>query len=436
MAGEVSFEVGATRRKPVWWSFHRNVYLMLLYTLGKGLQLSIAALTINLYAYSLGYRSDFIGLLTGAPSIGSFVAGLPIGLLADRIGRKPLILVSAALTPLTLVAVALSTSAPLLLIASFINGLLASAYWVSNLPVLTESTTSEQRVNALALNSFLLLGVGALGSLIGGAVPEVASHLTHQAATSVIPMRCGVLAAAVVAALPAFPLVLLQEPRRLRLNATPASPQTVADAPAIAEISVAPARTVLENRYPLLLLFALLLIPDAIFVIGESSVIGLEQLFFRLKFNVQPGALGIFLALAGLFGGATALIAPRLVKRWGKLRMATSMQLAGVPVVLAIGFMPVLGLAVAAEVLRNVLRGLFEPVYAAFTMESVSAKHRGALSGCYGITWGVGYSVGASLAGFLQLHIGLSAPFVVGALCLLLAPSLLLASFARPARVS
>jgi MFS family permease len=110
------------------------------------------------------------------------------------------------------------------------------------------------------------------------------------------------------------------------------------------------------------------------------------------------------------------------------------MQLAGVPVVLAIGFMPVLGLAVAAEVIRNVLRGLFEPVYAAFTMESVSAKHRGMLSGCYGITWGVGYSLGASVAGFMQLHIGLSAPFAVGALCLLLAPALLLAFFARVRR--
>jgi MFS family permease len=445
MAGDLA--MGKTeRRRPAFLSYDRNVYLMLLYTLGKGLQLSIGALTINLYAYSLGFHQDFIGLLTGMPALGSFVAGVPIGLLADRIGRRPLILTSAALTPLTLVAVGLSANAPLLLIASFINGLLASAYWVTNLPMLTESSTPQQRVSVLALNSFLLLGVGALGSLIGGIVPELAARLTHQAATSVIPLRWGVLAAAFVAAVPALPLVLLREPRGPTPNSSPSPMERGTDAPvpappaadagteagvALAATEPATAASSYEERWPLPILFIMLLLPDVIFVVGESSVVGLEQLFFRLRFNLHPGPLGIFIALAGLGGGISALIAPRLARRWGKLRVATSMQMAGVPVVLAIGFAPVLGLAVAAEVARNVLRGLFEPTYAAFTMESVSSKHRATLSGFYGITWGVGYSLGAAIAGFLQEHVGLAAPFAVGALCLALAPTLLLAFFSR-----
>ena len=413
------------RQRPIFLTYDRNVYVMLLYTLGKGLQLSIAALTINLYAYSLGFRSDFIGLLTAMPALGAFIAGVPCGLLADRVGRKPLILVSAALTPLTLVAVALSANAPLLLAASFINGLLASAYWISNLPMLTESTTSEQRVGVLAINSFLLLGIGALGSLIGGIVPEITAALTHQAATAVLPLRWGVLAAAFVAAVPALPLVLLREPRRVGKGVTAQGTADAASAPEPV------ARDHNLTRWGLVALFAMLLIPDAIYVMGESSVIGLEQLFFRLRFNLQPGPLGIFIALAGLFGGASALISPRFVQRWGKLRMATAMQLLSVPTVLLIGFMPLLGIAVAAEVARNFLRGLFEPIYAAFAMESVSARHRGTLSGFYGITWGVGYSLGASVAGFLQLHVGLSAPFAVGAVCILLAPVLLLVFFGR-----
>jgi MFS family permease len=396
---------------------------MLLYTLGKGLQLSISAITINLYAYSLGFRSDFIGVLTGMSAIGAFVAGLPVGMLADRLGRKPLILFSAALTPLTLVATALSTSGPLLLTASFVNGLLASAYWVSNLPMLTESTTQQQRVGVLAINSFLLLGVGALGSLIGGAVPELAAALTRQAATATVPLRWGVLAAGVVAFIPAIPLVLLREPSRSRAEST--DTQRAEPAPD------ADARDRNLTHWGLVTLFVMLLLPDVIYATGESSVIGLLQLFFRLRFNLQPGPLGIFIALAGLFGGATSLIAPRLVRRWGKLRMATAMQLMSVPVVLILGFVPVLGVAVAAEVGRNVLRGIFEPTYAAFAMESVSARNRGTLSGFYGITWGIGYSVGPAAAGALQTHVGLSAPFALGAGLILLAPLLLLAFFGR-----
>src|ERR1051326_3989209 len=46
-----------------WRGFGRNVWLLLIYTLGKGFQISIGAVTINLYVYSLGYKQDFVGWL-------------------------------------------------------------------------------------------------------------------------------------------------------------------------------------------------------------------------------------------------------------------------------------------------------------------------------------------------------------------------------------
>src|SRR5260370_199993 len=81
-----------------------NVYLLLFFTLGKGFQLSISTLTVNYYAHSLGYRPDFIGILSAMPALGSLVSAIPIGLLADRIGRKPVLVGTAILTPLFLPA--------------------------------------------------------------------------------------------------------------------------------------------------------------------------------------------------------------------------------------------------------------------------------------------------------------------------------------------
>lgn len=89
--------------------YSRNVYLILLYTLGKGFQIFIAQVTTNLYAYSLNYHKDFIGVFSAMPAIGALVAAIPIGLLADRIGRKPLLLISGVLNPLALAAISLST---------------------------------------------------------------------------------------------------------------------------------------------------------------------------------------------------------------------------------------------------------------------------------------------------------------------------------------
>lgn len=426
-------------------SYHRNVYLMLLFTLGKGFQISIAALTTNLYLYSLGYRSEFIGLVTAVPAIGAFAAAVPIGMLADRWGRKPLLIWSGLLNPLALVAIGLSTSAPALLAANLANGLLSGGYWVTNLPVLTESTDDDQRVGVLALNSFLLLGVGAMGSLIGGLIPELVGAMLHVPANSVVPLRWGVLAAAVVVALPAIPLIWLTDMPRPGAQTreaapTPARPgpvsgeggeqiETLAAAAVASPAASEPVDPV--GRRAIAALFVKLLIPDVLFTTGQGAVTGLLQIYMVLRFHVNPGTLGALYTLGGLTGGATSLMAPRFVRRWGTLRTAIAMQYLSVPAMLTTGFGPGFPLAAGGEFARNVFRGFFDPVYAAFTMQSVSRRLRATLSGFYSTTWSIGFTLGPAIAGFLQQRVSLSASFIVGAACVALSASLLAVFFGR-----
>ena len=410
--------------------YSRNVYLVLLFTLGKGFQIYIGQVTINLYAYSLGYPKDFIGLLTAMPALGSLLAALPIGLLADRIGRKPLLLVSGVLNPLALAAVGLSTGSTTMLVASLLNGVLSSAYWVTILPILTESTTEDQQVGVLAINSFLLLGVGALGSLVGGFVPEIVGMVTHQAALDPVPLRFGVVAAATIAFLPVLPLFTLDPmpgPERDK-------PAHATSEGAEAQPEVAAATGGRLERGALVKLFVKLLLPDLLATTGEGTVIGLLQLYFVLRFHLQPGSLGALFTLAGLIGGATALNAPRIVRRWGKLKTATTMQYLSAPAMLLTGLAPVLPLAAAGEFSRIVLRGLFDPTYAAFTMEQVSSRYRATLSGCYSVTWSLGFSIGPWIAGWLYQNLGSLPTFIVGAACLTSAATLLRLFFGKSAR--
>ena len=440
--------------------YHRNVYLMLLFTLGKGFQLSIASLTTNLYLFSLGYRQEFIGYFTAIPAVGAFVAAVPLGILADRWGRKPLLVWSGLLNPLALAGIALSTTPALLIAASLANGLLSGGYWVTNLPVLTESTADDQRVGVLALNSFLLLGVGALGSLIGGLVPEGVAHLLHVAANSAVPLRMGVLAAAFAVFLPAVPLIWLSEERLPRRQNAPAPPLPASDEAfavyehdavgvALAEASAppitasAPAEpaepaeagdpTDPVGRRATTILFLKLLVPDVLFTTGEGAVLGLLQVFLALRFGLQPGVLGIFYTVVGLLGGATSLMAPRLVRRWGSLRTATLMQYLTVPAMLVTGFAPFFVVSASGEIGRGVLRGFFEPVYASFTMGSVSRRLRATLSGFYSTTWSIGFTIGPAIAGSLQQYVSLSAPVIVGAVCVATSATLLTLFFGRPA---
>src|SRR5438132_12772633 len=192
----------------------RNVYILLTFTTGKGFQLSLSALTLNYYVHSLGYQPDFIGVFSAMPAIGALFSAVPVGMLADRIGRKPVLLLTAALTPLFLALCGLVTTPFWLLFCAFMQGVVSSAYWVTNLPLLTESTTERQRVGVFALNSFLLLGVGSLGSLLGGAIPEFMASILHVSAASTIALRWGVFAAALFTFVFGLPLWFLREPKR------------------------------------------------------------------------------------------------------------------------------------------------------------------------------------------------------------------------------
>ena len=425
--------VAATRGYP------RNVYLLLLFTLGKGIQLSIGQVTLTLYAYSIGYKQDFVGLLVAVPAVGALLAAIPIGFLADRIPRKPLLLITGLLNPVALALVGLTTSAPVMLSASFANGILSSAYWVTIIPMLTDAVDARRRVNVMSFNSFLLLGIGALGGLIGGAIPEWVGALTGMSATAPVPLRWGVVAAAIAVFLPTLPLFWL----------TPL-PDPIEDAAAgeLASATVAPdaaaeagltrgrrTRVARPSLRPIPLLFFLLLVPDVLYTAGEGAVVALEPLFFRLRFQMSPALIGALVAGGGLLVGCAALAAPLLVKRFGKLRVITVAQALSAPIALTIGYAPWLWMSAVAELTRNLLRGAFDPVYATFAMERVDARFRARLSGFYSLTWSIGFSAGAAASGLLQRNVNLSIGFLLGAILLGIAPSWLTLAFARDPNV-
>lgn len=425
-----------------------NVYLLLFFTLGKGFQLTIATLNITYYAHSLGYKPDFIGLLSAMPALGSLVSSVPSGILADRLGRKPVLIGTAILTPLFLASVGLITSAPFLLIFSLMQGIVSSAYWVTNLPLLTESTTERQRVGVLALNSFLLLGIGSLGNLLGGAIPEFVAGILHVSAASTVPLRWGVLSAAMVTLVFGLPLWFLHEPKRgdrlskaqsvaSTTTATELAPAGIASATESATNTARAKKTstprAAKEKLPVFL-FAKLLIPDLLFTMGEGAVVALIQLYFVLRFHLLPGPLGIIFTISGIMGGIFSLTAPLFVNRWGKLPIITTVMYASAPLMILIGFAPTLPFAIGGEYTRSFMRTLIEPVYAAFAMEQVSDRYRATLSGFYGVTWSIGFSIGPSIAGWLQTNVSLSTAFIFGAICLTLSASLLLTFFGRSVR--
>jgi MFS family permease len=364
--------------------------IVLWYTLWKGLTLAIFGLVFNLYLYAAGYDRQFIGLLNALPAISSLISAVPVGMLGDRIGQRPLLLVAGFLTPLTVLGLAVSSSAPLLVLWSLANGVVATMYWVSAIPLLAESNSPERRVRVFAINSFLLWGAGSLGYVFGGQVVALAAHLLDESSRAVGPLRWGMLSVVAVGFLGALPLPLLRHTARKKLPKSERAPY--------------------DFR-----LYSRLLGPDMLLTFGGGSVAGFVGLYLTLRFAIRPADLGTFLTISGLIGGVLVLLAPRVADRLGTTRAAVLLQAGGAPSILLLTLAPVQAGAMAGELARNGFRSMGDPVYNAFAMASVPPEQRATISGLYATTWSIGFSLGPAMSGAIQQRAGFTPAFLVGA---------------------
>lgn len=369
--------------------YGRNASILLWFTLSKGLTLALFGLVFNLYIYALGYDKSFIGLLNAVPALTSLLCSVPAGMLGDRLGYRTMLLITGLAYPASMVGLAFSTAAPLLIAFSLINGVVVTFYWVLVIPLLTESTTPERRVRLFTLNSFLLWGAGSLGYVLGGQVVSAAAGILHQSPCAAEPLRWGLLAVVVVGLLGALPLPWL----RLRGRGE------------------AGRRS--GPRYDLGL-YARLLGPDILLTSGGGAVAGFVGLYLTLRFGVRPDGLGTFLAVSGMIGGVLVLLAPRLADRLGTARAAVTLQAAGVPAVVVLALAPAQAVAMGAEVTRNAFRSMGDPVYNAFAMSQVPPEQRATISGLYSATWSVGFSLGPALSGVVQQRAGFAPAFLLG----------------------
>jgi len=392
--------------------FSLNAKIVLSYTLAKGLTLAIQGLVYNLFLLSLHFSPTLIGLLDAMPAVTVLALGVPMGMLADRIGRRSLLLWCSFLNPVSLLGLALFTDPAWQIGFGLANGMLGSFYWIAYPAMIMESSDDDNRQLLFSLNSMLMLGVGSLGYAIGGGVTSIAAGVLHQSAASTEPLRWAMISMAVVGLLGAIPLLWLREaPRRVR------SPH--------------------EARRYNLGLFARLLGPDALLSFGAGAVLSFNQLYFATVYGLAAGPLGAFLTLAGVVGSLGALASPPLVRRLGQARAAISLQAGSVALIVALALAPGLAVAMAVYAVWWVIRSAIDPTYTGFAMTQAPAEQRSTLSGLYSVTWAVGFSSGPFATGWLRgLTHGFTVPFLLAAVCYGVASALLYVFFVRGRRAT
>lgn len=130
--------------------------------------MGIVSPVLTLYAQSFGVSIFLAGMTITVYSLGRLVMDFPAGVLADRIGRRPLMIIGTAMIAICAFLNALADSFWLFLLYRFIQGIGASMWMTSRTTLLADILKPEERGRVLGyFQSFQTIGQAA-GPTIGG----------------------------------------------------------------------------------------------------------------------------------------------------------------------------------------------------------------------------------------------------------------------------
>jgi MFS family permease len=355
---------------------------------------------LPIYLDRVGLHPELIGTLFTISGLASSVLLVIFGLLADRYGRKPFVVIGTAFPIASYLILSATTAKPLILLASAVGGIglasgMAGALVNSGFNALL-SDKSQPRVRTALFSVAEMAWVLAalIGSLLAG-LPRVlqlsfgSSYRGAYHTTFLIMAGIGVVATVV--------LLPLHEPR----SALTRRPQWLPRA---------------SGRR--IALFALTL---GSIGLGTGCIVQLLPLWFHLRFHVSEAFLGPWYAAAQILAFACLVFATPISRRLGPVPFVVLTQGGGSVLLMLAAFMPTAPLAALLWVFRTGLLNSSWPVQQAYMMNIVEPDERATAASLSYACWSVASALTPPLGGALLAGGRYTLPFVIGGGCYALA---------------
>jgi len=382
--------------------FDRDIKFLLMSNFFIAIVSGLTSIIWPLYLDVLGYDPVVIGALLGASAIISVPVLFPAGVIADRYGRKRVLILSTLANAFAFVIYAALTDFPSLLLASALIGVSWGTYIGPSNAILTDKTGLKERSYVFSLYSFLSSFAIIIGSLLAGATDIVASAL-HQTSPEAFRTMFWVTVVISVTTIPQ--LCLIREASFVKRS-----------------------RGLLSVRsWKLIGLFSLV---NGLLGFGAGAFIPLLPLYLSTKFSATKAELGVLFAISNGAAAFANLFAPRLSERIGQVAaIAFTQGLSTIPLALipSSGFFHWVALL---YVTRTALMIMCSPILNAFQMSMVSQEERASASGVVTMAWNGAYAAGSAASGIL-MGIYLDLPIYVGSLFYALSTILFYAHFRR-----
>ncbi len=370
--------------------FSPEARMYLLITMLQGIGWGIYQLFFNFYILSLGYRRDFMGLLISIPPMTALVVALFAGYVSDRVGYKRTLLLGSGLTVAAQVLMLVFPMRWMLIAASALRGLGMSLFSVTSAPFLMEHSTEAERTHLFSFTSGVRTMSSFVGRVFGGAIPALIAGWIGVAPTD-SPAYAGALGVT----------TLLMFIAMFPISRLPMTQVVRTDDP------MAPFRALWQHRGTM----TRLLLPSLVLSLGAGMLIPFLNVFFRYRFGLSDSVIGSLFGFGSLGMGIALLIAPVLAEKWGKAKTVVISQGLSIPFLIVLGFVPSLGLAIVAFLMRMALMNLAGPVYQTMVMEESDDESRNMTASLYSMIWNFGRAVTPSISGPIQEVYGFTPVF-------------------------
>ena len=361
---------------------NRNILLAIcLFVFMFSLGFGIASPIIPLYSSSLGASYIQIGIIGTAYGLVYAISAVPLGKLSDKLGRKVIMLLGAALCAFAAAFYSIATTVNHIMLIRAIEGLAWAAFWPS-IEALTADVSHVSAVGRTMGFSTASYGAGfALGALMAG---TLASFFSYRY-TFLFYLASSILAAFLV-------LATIHEPKRALHERTPSKTTFRSNglkhrANILADL--------ISMVYSIVLMTILTLLP----VYAEGL-------------GIEIFSIGVLMMMLWVARITSFLNAGRVSDKMGR-KLVLTPSLAG----LAIGSFLLavsetwLTLVLAVIVIGLSLGALF-PVSIALISDYVSSSQRGVAMGMFETASAVGQTIGPAVGGALAEQFDPSYPYL------------------------
>jgi multidrug resistance protein len=334
---------------------------------------------IGVYAKRYGASGYAVGWLFATFALAQFVCAPLLGRLSDRIGRKPVIVISLVGTAVGSFVTGAAGSLWVLFLGRAIDGSSGASLSVAQAAV-ADMATPEQRPKLVGMLG-AAFGVGfVLGPAIGGLAALGGPHVPFYVAAAL----AGVNAIAAIIRLP--------------------------------ETKVTPRTRVARGSQPRLPALRRLAIIGFLGTLAFTAFEATFSLFGNKRFDLTEGStagvfLGIGLVLVAVQGGGFGRLAAKVPA--GRLYAAALvLVVAGLAVV---GVSTVWPLLIVGLLVLSVGQGIASPALTELVNQAAPADRRGEAMGFQQSSYAIGRVLGPPLAGSAFDRIGVWSPMVAGA---------------------